>query len=88
MARHDPKKSRVTPKGTTTTESEVEKAQIMVDTPSPMWVPVLMFLLLGVGTVMILANYTIEILGMPSNWYLLGGLGLILGGIIAATQYR
>ena len=88
MARHDPKKSRVTAKGTTTTQSEVEKVGITIDTPSPMWVPVLMFLLLGVGTVLILANYTIEILGMPSNWYLLGGLGLILGGIIAATQYR
>jgi hypothetical protein len=26
--------------------------------------------------------------GAASNWWLLGGLGFILGGIIAATQYR
>jgi hypothetical protein len=26
--------------------------------------------------------------GAASNWWLLGGLGLILGGILAATQYR
>lgn len=53
-----------------------------------MWVPVLMFGLLALGTIVILANYTIEVLGMPNNWYLLGGLGMVLGGIIAATQYR
>ncbi len=47
-----------------------------------------MFGLMGIGVVMILVNYTVSILGMPSNWYLLSGLGLILAGIIAATQYR
>lgn len=53
-----------------------------------MWVPVVMFGLMGLGTIVILANYTIGVLGMPNNWYLLGGLGMVLGGIIAATQYR
>ena len=48
-----------------------------------------MFASLGLGTLVILFNYlTEDILGTPSNWYLLGGLGLILVGIIAATQYR
>ncbi len=42
------------------------------------------------GVLMILGNYlfTIDALGTPSNWYLLGGLAMILAGILAATQYR
>ena len=55
---------------------------------SPMWVPVLMFALLVVGSLMIVLNYLELLPGAASNWYLLGGLGLILGGIFAATQYR
>lgn len=53
-------------------------------------IPYLMFGLMGLGLVVILGNYIIPggHLGTPSNWYLLGGLGLILGGIVAATQYR
>ena len=51
-------------------------------------VPFLMFALMGVGLIVILLNYVITAFGAPSNWYLLGGLGLILAGIIAATQYR
>lgn len=59
--------------------------------PSPTWVPVLMFGLLGVGALVIILNY-LELLPTghegASNWYLLLGLGLILGGIITATQFR
>ena len=51
-------------------------------------IPILMFVLMGVGLLIILANYVVVGFGAPSNWYLLGGLGLILGGIVAATQYR
>lgn len=48
-----------------------------------------MFASFIVGTGIILFNYlTNDVLGTPSNWYLLGGLGLILVGIVAATQYR
>ena len=54
---------------------------------SPPWVPVLMFLLLGVGTLLILLNY-VSILWDTSNWVLVGGLVLILLGIVVATQYR
>ena len=61
---------------------------------SPMWVPVLMFLLLGVGTLVILLNY-VELLPtwgfLPdgtSNMWLLVGLLLILTGIIVATQWH
>lgn len=59
--------------------------------PSPIWVPVLMFGLWAVGLAMILLNYMGVLPGSGDDgngWYLLGGLGLILGGIITATQYR
>ena len=55
---------------------------------SPTWVPVLMFALLGLGALMIILNYVDLLPGGTSNWYLLGGLGLILGGIITATQFH
>lgn len=53
---------------------------------SPMWVPILMFSLLGLGAVMIILNYVGLLPGATDNWYLLGGLGLILAGIVTATQ--
>ena len=57
--------------------------------PSGRWVPITMFSLLGAGFFMIIINYLSVILpNAPSNWYIIGGLGLILGGIIVATQWR
>jgi hypothetical protein len=55
---------------------------------SPRWVPVLMFALLGIGLAVIILNYLELLPGSVSNWYLLGGLGLIFAGIITATQYK
>jgi hypothetical protein len=55
---------------------------------SPMWVPVLMFALLGIGLVVIFCNYLGVLPGGTKNTYLLVGLGSILGGIITATQYH
>jgi Cell division protein CrgA len=55
---------------------------------SPRWVPVLMFALLILGALAIVLNYLGVVPHSPSNWYLLGGLGAILAGIITATQYR
>jgi hypothetical protein len=53
------------------------------------WVPVTMFGLLIVGVLMIIINYMSVLLpGAPSNWYIVGGLGLILAGIMVATQWR
>lgn len=60
-----------------------------VHTPSPMWVPILMIALMVIGLLVIFLHYVDLFLpGAVSNWWLLGGLGLILGGIITATQYR
>jgi len=59
--------------------------------PSPRWVPVLMFALWGIGLLMIIGNYMGVLPGSGdagNGWYLVGGLGAILGGIITATQYR
>jgi hypothetical protein len=51
-------------------------------------VPILMFTLLIVGALVLVLNYLTLLPGATSNWYLPVGLGLILGGIITATQYR
>ena len=55
---------------------------------SARWVPIVMFGFLGVGLAIILTNYIGWLPGATSNWYLLGGLGFILGGIITATQWH
>jgi hypothetical protein len=87
---------RITPKGgpTHTPKSAEPTASARYTPPiprevkvSPMWVPVLMFVLLGVGTLVILVNYTNTVWN-TNNWVLLGGLAAILGGIITATQYH
>ncbi len=61
---------------------------------SPTWVPVLMGVLLALGTAVILLNY-VSLLPtwgfLPddtSNVWLLVGLALILGGIVVATQWH
>ena len=53
---------------------------------SSRWVAPTMFGLLGLGTAMIIVNYVDLLPGGTSNWYLLGGLGLVLAGIVTATQ--
>jgi hypothetical protein len=100
MARHDSSRSRVTPKGTSSTPAAgsptrsgsttapADRTPVKVPGASAAWVPIIMFALLVAGVLLILLNYVAPIPGAPSNWYLLGGLGLVLAGIIAATQYR
>jgi hypothetical protein len=56
--------------------------------PSPIWVPILMFTCFALGMLVIFLNYVSLLPGATTNWYLLVGLGLILAGIITATQYR
>jgi hypothetical protein len=89
------KPGRVTPKGTISTPSETEEASgpgrvpVQVEGSSSIAVPIVMFGALSLGALLILFNYmTEDVLGTPSNYYLLGGLGLVLVGIVAATQYR
>jgi hypothetical protein len=42
----------------------------------------------GIGVLMIVLNYIGLLPGAASNWYLLGGLGLIVVGFVISTQYR
>lgn len=81
---------RVTPKGTRPegyTPQQVSHTGHEDLPPSPLWVPVLMFGLLGLGVVVILLNY-VGSFWDTSNPILLVGLGMILSGIITATRYR
>ena len=55
---------------------------------SPTWVPVLMFALFIIGTLVILLYYLGAVPGGRSNIYLLVGLGSILGGLYTATKYH
>jgi hypothetical protein len=47
-----------------------------------------MFTLFGLGVLVIFLNYVGWLPGATDNLYTLAGLGLILGGLITATQYR
>lgn len=55
---------------------------------SPIWVPILMFGLLALGTLVIVLNYMDLLPGDANNWNLLIGLGLITGGFVVATNYH
>ncbi len=93
--------SRVTPKGTSDAGKGSPGSTGRYTPPipremkvSPTWVPVLMFVLLGLGVIVIIGNYVGVLPGwgfLPddtSNMWLLVGLGLVLGGILTATQYH
>jgi hypothetical protein len=89
------KGGRVTPKGGGPVSAPRPEASSRYTPPvprelkvSPMWVPVLMFTLLGIGVLVIFLNYLGVLPGGTKNSYLLVGLGAILGGIMTATQYR
>lgn len=81
---------RVTPKGTRPegyTSDTFSHTGLDEHESSPVWVPVLMFSLLGGGIAVILLNY-VGVMWDTNNGILLLGLGFVLAGIITATQYR
>ena len=90
MVRQDKTRAgRVTPKGGSSAgPSGVSRQPVRIESRFSSIVPFLMFGLMAAGLLVILLNSIVPWLGAPSNWYLLGGLGLILAGIVAATQYR
>jgi hypothetical protein len=61
---------------------------VRVDTGSPGWLPAAIFGLFGLGIAVILANYLGFLPGSPTDWYLVAGLAMILGGLITATRLR
>jgi len=78
---------RVTPKGTRA-GAPADHSMSAGHAPSPTWMTVLLFSLLGLGVAIIFFNYVGWMPGGTSNGFLLLGLGSILGGIITATQYH
>ena len=48
----------------------------------------LVLVLLGLGVVAIIVNYVGVLPGGSSDWYLMGGLALLLVGLLVATRYR
>ena len=76
---------RVTPKATSRYTPPIPKSEKV----SPAWVPVVMFASLGLGMLVILANYVSLLPGDgPSNMYLLVGLVLITIGFVTATKFH
>ncbi len=76
---------RVTPKPTARYTPPVPKSEKV----SPKWVPIVMFTSLGLGMLVILANYVSLLPGdEPSNMYLLLGLVFITTGFVTATKYH
>ena len=55
---------------------------------SPKWMGPLILALLIFGAVTIVLNYFNVLPAGPSNWYLVGGIVLIAGGFVVATQYH
>jgi Cell division protein CrgA len=55
---------------------------------SPKWMGPLILVLLIAGALMIVLNYFNVMPAGPSNWYLVGGIVLIAGGFVVATQYH
>jgi cell division protein CrgA len=55
---------------------------------SPKWMGPLILALLIAGALMIVLNYFNVMPAGPSNWYLVGGIVLIAGGFVVATQYH
>jgi hypothetical protein len=89
MAKGEKRGGRTTPKKVAATPGRYTPPTPKSKKVSPIWVPVLMFACLGLGVVIILANYVgLMPGGDASNWYLLVGLGLITAGFLIATQYR
>ena len=89
MSRSHNKPGRVTQKGTRPAGYEQEVGNKPVAAPpSPTWVPILMVALFAIGIAVIFLNYVDLVPGDRSNWWLLGGLGFVLGGIVTATRWR
>ncbi len=77
---------RVTPRGTRPESEAAPRVPVTASKVSPIWVPVLMFTLLALGAIVIVLNYVALLPGDTSNWYLMAGLGLLLAGMLVATQ--
>lgn len=90
MSRTQNNPGRLTPKGTRPQTTSADPASVRAPThaPSPKWLAVLIGVFLALGSIVIFANYLSGLPGSPDNIWLFVGLGGILAGIVAATQYH
>ncbi|MCP3938585.1 MAG: cell division protein CrgA [Actinomycetia bacterium] len=89
MSRSFNKPGRVTQKGTRPAGYDYEVGhRPAAAPPSPRWLPATMGTCLAVGVAVIFANYLSWLPGSPDTWWLLGGLGFVLVGIMLATRWR
>ena len=87
VAKQTKTKGRTTPKGAPASKRYTPPTPKSKKV-SPMWVPVLMFALLGCGLAVIVTNYLGLLPGDQQNRYLLLGLVEIAAGFVVATQYH
>lgn len=90
MARPEKGSGRITAKGTHREgDSPAPHHGRHSPAPSPRWLGAGIALALALGVASIFLNYLGALLpGAPSNVWLMVGLGLLLVGIVGATQYR
>jgi len=81
------KGGRVTPKGPPASGRYTPPIPKAVKS-SPPWVPVLIGILLGVGSLVIILNYLDVLPNGVQNYYLIVGLVMITAGFITATQWH
>ncbi len=55
---------------------------------SPLWMGITLMAILVAGVLMIILNYVSVLPASPTNWYLLGGIGLLFVGAMMATRYH
>ena len=81
--------SRITPKGTRPDGTRVETPTFVGGgDSSPGWLGWLIAVSFVVGLVLVVSNYMSWLPGSPSSAWILGGLGFVLVGILAATRWR
>jgi hypothetical protein len=71
-----------------TNRRQVTHAKPKALPPSKLWVPALMFALIGLGVIVIVTNYFGMLPGGANNAFLLIGIIEVTGGFIAATILR
>ncbi len=84
---------RATPKGGSPKSQPLKPGRYTPPIPkevrrSPAWYPYVLLTFLIGGLLMIVLNYIHVLPGGTSNWYLLGGIALIIGGLFMATRYH
>ncbi|MGC8463274.1 MAG: cell division protein CrgA [Acidimicrobiales bacterium] len=55
---------------------------------SPPWMGALIIALFTLGVLLIILNYVNALPGGVSNWWLVGAIGLVFAGLMAATKYH